>query len=82
MRILKFIRCIEPFMEGVNHYDTWIVKCNDGKYYVASRHGTPYPNGPYPTEGIFWDPWKVHGPGFNTPDEAEKWWFEPEEVEV
>ena len=80
LEIIEFVECIEPFMEGVNHYDTWIVKCADGMYRVASRHGTPYPNGPYPTEEISWDPWKVRGSGFKSLEEARKWWFEPEEV--
>ena len=80
LKIVDFVECIEPFEPGVNHYDTWIVRCNDGKYYVAVRHGTPYPNGPYPTEGVSWEIWEVKGPGFANPEEARKWWFEPEGV--
>jgi len=76
VRLVKRIEVLDPFIPGVNHYLVEIWLGSDGKYYVTSKHGKPYPNDPKPTEEIAWDKRRTISPPFDSVEEAKNWFFE------
>ncbi len=75
MSLVKPMEVLEGFIPGVNHYiiEVWLGK--DGKYYITSMHGRPYPNDLRPTEYIVWEGREIIAGPFNSIEEAEKYWF-------
>lgn len=74
-KLVRRVRVLEPFRPGENHflYELW--EGEDGKFYVTSQHGRPFPNGPLPTEVIAWDSRTIIGGPFSSPEEAESWFW-------
>lgn len=79
VKLVKKVTTLEPWREGENHYLIQVWLGEDGMYYVTSRYGMPFPNGPYPTEEIFWDEIEIIGGPFKSVKEAEEWYFGGEE---
>jgi len=73
--LVEKVRVLEPFIPGVNHYVTIVWLAKDGKYYITSQYGKPFPNGPGPTEYISWEDVEIIGGPFNTYEEAVNWFY-------
>lgn len=80
IELRKKIEVLEPFLPGVNHYLIEVWQGSDGKFYITSMHGTPYPNDLRPTEYIAWEGREIIAGPFNTVEEAEEWYWEGEEL--
>ncbi|RLG54497.1 MAG: hypothetical protein DRO00_01185 [Thermoproteota archaeon] len=76
VKLIQKIEVLEPFIEGVHHWEIAICLGEDGQYYITSQHGTPSHNGPVKSEFIFWDPKRIIAGPFPTPIHAREYWEE------
>jgi len=76
IKLAKRIEVLEPVIPGVNHYLVELWQGGDGKFYVTCRDAYVYPNGPEPVELIEYGELKIIGGPFDTPEDAEKWYWD------
>jgi len=76
IRLIQVIEVLEPFIEGVNHWQYEICLGEDGNYYITSQKGWPSHNGPVRSEFIYWEPRRIIAGPSPTPIHAREYWGE------